>query len=257
MKKRVLISALALLLTAPQVQAQAKPEAGFTAEQKAEIETIIRQYLVDKEPETIDKAIKVLKQREQVRQDKVTKDAVERNKARIFDDPNSPILGNPKGDVTIVEFYDYSCGYCKASQPAVEELLKADKNVRFIAKEFPILGDGSILATRAALASVKQKKFEKFHATLMDYRGQLNKASIMATAQRAGLDTAQLNRDMNDKAIDDMIAENHKLGNDLDVRGTPMFIIGDMVRPGAMDAAELKQLVANARLANKNYSSPK
>jgi protein-disulfide isomerase len=179
-----------------------------------------------------------------------------KNKALIFDDPNSPVLGNPKGDVTIVEFYDYSCSHCKASHPAVEELLKADRTVRFIAKEFPILGEGSLLASRAALASVKQKKFAQFRTILMDYREQFNEASIMNLAQQAGLDPVQLKRDMSDKAIDDTIAKNQKLAYDLNVSGTPMFIIGDMVYPGALDVAQLQQAVANARSANKNTPKP-
>lgn len=252
MKKYALVSALALLLAAPSLRAETAAAASFTPAQKAEIETIIRQYLVDKEPETIMKAVETLRQRETSKQEQVAKEAISTNKARIYDDPNSPVLGNPKGDVTIVEFYDYSCGYCKSAQPAVEEVLKEDKNVRFIAKELPILGEGSVLAARAALASVKQKKFEKFHAKLMAYRGQFNETTIMDAAQQVGIDTAQLKRDMNDKAIDDMIAENRKLGNDLGVRGTPMFIINDSITPGAMDAASLKQAIANARNAKKN-----
>jgi protein-disulfide isomerase len=248
---------LALLLAAPPVQVQAKPQQGFTATQKAEIETIIRQYLVNKDPDIVNEAMKVLNQREQVRKEKVVKDAVGRNKALIFDDPHSPVLGNPKGDVTIVEFYDYSCGHCKASHSAIAELLKTDKNVRFIAKELPILGESSMIASRAALASVKQKKFEKFHAALMDYREQFNEASVLKLAQQNGLDPLQLKRDMNDRAIDDTIARNQKLANDLDVRGTPMFIIGDTVSPGGLDAAILKQALANARSANKKIGISK
>jgi protein-disulfide isomerase len=247
---------LILLATLP-VQVQAKPQQGFTAAQKAEIETIIRQYLVDKNPDTITEAMKVLNQREQVRKDQIAKDALGRNKALIFDDPNSPVLGNPKGDVTIVEFYDYSCSHCKASHSAIEELLKTDKNVRFIAKEFPILGESSTIAARAALASVKQKKFEKFHAALMNYREQFNEASVLKLAQQIGLDPVQLKRDMNDKAIDDTIAKNQQLAIDLNVSGTPMFIIGDTVSPGGLDAAILKQALANARSANKKVGISK
>jgi protein-disulfide isomerase len=253
MNTTILVSAVALLLAAMPVHAEDKAalpaatETGFTAAQKTEIDGMIRQFLVEKEPETVMKAVEVLKQREQSAQQKNTQQSVELNKKRIYDDVNSPILGNPKGDVTIVEFYDYSCGYCKVAQGAVKDLLEKDKNVRFIAKEFPILGEGSVIASRAALASVKQKKFEKFHDALMAFRGQFTEAVIMDTAKTVGLDTAQLKKDMGDKAIDDMIAENRKLGNDLGVRGTPMFIIGDQVTPGALDAEGLKQAIANAR----------
>jgi len=252
MKKLMLVSALALSFAMPVwAEEAAAPAGALTAAQKAEVETIIRQFLVEKEPETIMKSIEVLKQRDQAQQQQVGKEAAEKNKARLLEDPNSPVLGNPKGDVTVVEFYDYSCGYCKMAQTAVKELLDKDKNVRFIAKEFPILGEGSVMASRAALASVKQKKFEKFHESLMGFRGQLSEATIMEVAQKSGLDVAQLKRDMNDKAIDDMISENRKLGNDMGVRGTPMFVVGGEVTPGALDAEGLKKAVAQARNANK------
>jgi protein-disulfide isomerase len=244
------LSVLMLLANLP-TQVRAKPTEGFTATQKAEIEAIVRQYLVDKNPETINEAMKVVNQREQARKETAAKEALSRNKSLIFGDSSSPVLGNPKGDVTIVEFYDYSCGYCKASHAAVAELLKTDKNVRLIAKEFPILGEGSMLAARAALASVKQNKFDKFHAALMEYREQFDEAAIMNLARQAGLDPARLKRDMNDKAIDQAIAKNQQLGNELGITGTPMFIIGDTVNPGGLDAAALKQAVANARSASK------
>lgn len=244
MKKLLTLAAFGLLLAMPVHAAEGD---SLSAAQKSEVETVIRQFLIEKEPETIMKAIEVLKQRDQQQQMAVAKEAVAKHKDRIYNEPTSPVLGNPKGDVTIVEFFDYACGYCKMAQPIVEELLKSDKNIRFIAKEFPILGEGSVLGARAALASVKQKKYEQFHAALMNNRGAINDNTISDIAQRVGLDAAQLKRDMNDKAIDDIIATNRKLGNDLGVRGTPMFIIGDMVNPGAMDAEALKKAVADAR----------
>lgn len=244
MNKLLTLAAFGLLLAMP---AHAAEGDALSAAQKSEVETVIRQFLIEKEPETIMKAIEVLKQRDQQQQMAVAKEAVAKHKERIYNEPTSPVLGNPKGDVTIVEFFDYACGYCKMAQPIVEELLKSDKNIRFIAKEFPILGESSVLGARAALASVKQKKYEQFHAALMNNRGAINDNTINDIAQRVGLDAAQLKRDMNDKAIDDIIATNRKLGNDLGVRGTPMFIIGDMVNPGAMDAEALKKAVADAR----------
>lgn len=246
MKKLLTVAALAMLISP-----YAMAEESFTAAQKTEIEAVARQLLIEKEPEIIMKAIEVLKQREQTQQLAIGKEAVNKNKERIYNEPTSPVLGNPKGDVTIVEFYDYACGYCKMAQPTIKALLEQDKNIRFIAKEFPILGEGSILASRAAIASIKQNKFEKFHDVLMSFRGAMNEAAIMDAAQRSGLDTAKLKRDMNDKSIDETIATNRKLGNDLGVRGTPMFIIGDVVNPGALDEAALKQAVINARNAAK------
>lgn len=248
MKKLLTLAACGLFLAMP---AHAAESEGLTAAQKSEVETIIRQFLIEKEPETVMKAVEVLKQRDQQQQMAIAKEAVTKHKDRIYDEPTSPVLGNPKGDVTIVEFFDYSCGYCKMAQPIIEEILKTDKNVRFIAKEFPILGEGSVLGSRAALASVKQKKYEKFHNALMGFRGPINDHAITEVAQRIGLDAGQLKRDMNDKSIDDIIATNRKLGNDMGVRGTPMFIIGDTVSPGAMDAEAIKKAIADARAAKK------
>jgi protein-disulfide isomerase len=247
-----LVAMMALSLTAMPVLAETPTaETGFTPAQKQELEAVIRQFLTEKEPETVMKAVEVLRQRETMRQAEMTKEGVSKNRDAIFNNPNDPVLGNPKGDVTVVEFYDYSCGYCKMAQTAVEELLKTDKEVRFVAKELPILGEGSVLASRAAIASIKQKKFEAFHDALMQHRGQFNETSVMEIAGRVGLDAKKLKADMNEKSVDDMIATNRRLANDLGVRGTPMFIIGEKTFPGAMDANALKQAIADARAAKK------
>lgn len=249
----LLVSVAFLLAFSPIVVAETAmtPAPVFTPEQKAEIETIIRQFLVEKEPETIAKAHAVFQQRQSAQQMEITKEGIKTHAERIFNDKNTPVIGNPKGDVTIVEFYDYSCGYCKLAQAEVKQLLEQDKNIRFLAKEYPILSEASAMAARAALASVKQGKFEKFHTMLMGFNGQLSEAMIMDIAQRAGLDAAQLKKDMNSKEIDNMIAENRKLGADLGVSGTPMFIIGDSVHPGALKLEAMQKAVADARAANK------
>ncbi len=249
----ILATAAFLLALSPVAMAETTmtPAPVFTPEQRAEVESIIRQFLVEKEPETIAKAYEVLQQRQSAQQMEITKEGIKTHAQRIFNDKNSPVLGNPKGDVTIVEFYDYSCGYCKLAQAEVKKLLEQDKNVRFIAKEYPILGEPSAIASRAALASVKQGKFETLHNMLFSFSGQMGEAVIMDIAERAGLDTTQLKKDMNSKDIDNMISENRKLGAELGVRGTPMFIIGDSVHPGALKLEAMQKAVADARTANK------
>lgn len=253
--RRLLASVALLLALSPTVIAAETPAMTpapvFTPEQKAEIETIIRQFLVEKEPETIAKAYEVLQQRQAAQQMEITKEGIKTHAKRLFEDKNTPVLGNPKGDVTIVEFYDYSCGYCKLAAAEVKQLLEQEKNVRFLAKEYPILGEPSAMASRAALASVKQGKFEVFHNMLFGFNGQLGEAVIMDIASRAGLDAAQLKKDMNSKEIDNMIAENRKLGAELGVRGTPMFIIGDSIHPGALKLEAMQKAVADARAASK------
>lgn len=244
---KTMIAALTLsFLLVPAAPSMAEQTA-LTPAQQTEIKNIIRNFLVEEEPEIIIKAAQTVQQREQVKQTQSAQEAVVKNKDKIYSDPDTQILGNAKGDVMVVEFFDYQCGYCKMAHPALKELMEKDKNVAFVAKEFPILGDGSLMASRAAIASIKQKKYDKFHNALMEFRGQLNESSIMEAATKSGLNADQLKKDMNDKRIDEIVAKNRALGAELGVRGTPFFIIGDEVRPGAMNADELNKAVANAR----------
>ncbi|MEJ0062707.1 MAG: DsbA family protein [Alphaproteobacteria bacterium] len=228
-------------------QAAAAPADALSPAQESAVEDVVRKLLTEKEPDIIVKAFQTVQQREQSKQFQQSKTAVSESKDRIFNNPEDPILGNPKGDVTIVEFYDYQCHFCKQAHEAVVKLLAQDKNIRFIAKEFPILGDGSVLAARAALASIKQKKFDKMHDALMKQPTQFNESVIMDIAKKNGLDAVMLKKDMADKHIDEMIATNRQLGVDLGVRGTPMFLIGEETRPGALPLEDLKKMVADIR----------
>ena len=242
--RKILMTAMtsAMLLTT-----SAHAEGALTPAQHDEVKSIIRQYLTEEDPGIVRKAVQTLQQREQAQQMQSTLDKVERNKSKIYDNPDTPVLGNPKGDVTIIEFFDYQCGYCKMANTAVKDALAKDKNLRFVAKEYPILGEASVLATRAALASVKQGKYEKLHDALMTNRGAMDESAIMDMAKKAGLDTARLKSDMQDKHIDTIISENQALGQELEVRGTPLFIIGDEIRPGAMNLEDLQKAVENVR----------
>lgn len=219
----------------------------LTPAQKEEVKAVIKQYLTEESPEVIRKAVQVLQQRDQTEQLQSTQDLVEKNKGKIYDDADSPVLGNPKGDVAIVEFFDYHCGYCKMAHGAITDALDKDKNLRFIAKEYPILGDESLLAARAALASVKQGKYEKMHDALMTNRGSMNDAAIMEMAKKAGLNIEKLQKDMQDNHISTLIDANRALAQLIGVRGTPLFIIGDEIRPGALNPEDIKTAVENAR----------
>ena len=167
----------------------------------------------------------------------------------LFKDPTSPVGGNPNGDVTIVEFFDYQCGYCKRVFPRLEKLLIDDSNLRFVFKEMPILGPNSVFAARAALAARKQgeKQYVAFHKVMMASRGSLNKASVLRFATDAGLDVERLKGDMEDDNINDMIRRNLKLADALSINGTPAFVIGDTIVRGAVDLLKLKILVERAR----------
>lgn len=221
----------------------------FTDAQRAEVENIIKSYLLEKNPELLPQVVKVLQAREQADNDSKTKAALTKLKDRIYNDAATPTGGNPKGNVTIVEFFDYQCGYCKLAEDGIENLLATDKNVKIIYKNYPILGQASVEAAKASLASVRQgqAKFATFHANLMKKKDRMSSDLIMQVAKDSGLDVEKLKKDMEDKAVQEAIDNGLKLGQEMGVHGTPMFIIGEDIFPGALQEEQLKQAVATAR----------
>ncbi len=165
----------------------------------------------------------------------------------LLSDSASPVGGNPDGDVTVVEFFDYQCPYCKRIFPSIQALLAEDRNLRYVFKEFPILGKESIFAARAALAAQRQGKYLEFHAALMPAKGKLTETRVMRLAESVGLDVDRLRRDMADGTIDAMIRRNLDLADGLGIFSTPVFIIGDTQVPGAVEVDTLKTLIARAR----------
>ena len=245
------ISALTIGLLARPVLAADPAPAAFTDSQKAAIEDVVRKLLTEKEPDIVFKAAEEMQKRQQAEQMQSSQKALGDNKDKLYNDPTSPISGNAKGDVTVVEFFDYRCGYCKMAQDAVEKLLSEDKNVRYIHKEFPILGPDSVTASKAALASVKQGKYDAFNRAMLDTKEQINEASIMKIAKDVGLDVEKLKKDMADPAIDAIIKANVQLGQDIGARGTPTFIIGEQLFPGAIPLEQMKQAIADIRAKKK------
>ena len=220
--------------------------AEFTSEQRQVIETIVRDYLT-KHPEVMLDAL-------QAAEDKIKSESRDKASAalvtrrhEVLDDPDTPIGGNPKGDVSLVEFFDYRCPYCKQVEPALEALLGQDKQLRFVYKEFPVLGPESVTAARAALASRKQGKYDAMHRALMNLKGQINEEAVLKVASSVGLDGERLKRDMAAPEIDRMLKANTNLAEALDIRGTPGFVIGDEIVPGAIGLDGLKDLIDAAR----------
>jgi protein-disulfide isomerase len=220
--------------------------ADFSAGQKAAIEQIVRDYLM-KNPQVIFEAARSYQEQQQRQRDENAKAQLMSMSEDVFRDPASPVAGNPRGDVTVVEFFDYQCGYCKTVLDDVRQLLKADPKVRFVFKEYPILGPNSVVAARAALASREQGKYLEFHNALMETKGQLDQAAIERTARSVGIDVERLKRDMAKPEIDQALRRNRQLGDALDIQGTPGFIVGNQIVPGALDLDRLKALVAEAR----------
>ena len=177
----------------------------------------------------------------------VVRTVIGRNRAAIFSHPMSSVSGNPKGDVTLVEFFDYQCGYCKRSLKPMKDLLASNRELRVVWKEFPILGPVSRFAARAAMATDKQGRYRDFHVAVMGAPGKLTEASVIAAAGRLGLDVERLRRDMQDPAIENYLDETIGLARKLGIGGTPAFVIGDAVVPGAVGVARLRKLIADVR----------
>jgi protein-disulfide isomerase len=239
---------LAFALAMVSAVSAAAPVVGaeYSAEQRQQIEAIVRDYLI-RNPDVIIEAIEAAKEKLSSDAQAQREKTLAERRREIVADPNSPVVGNPQGDVTLVEFFDYRCPYCKQVAPAIEALLGEDKQLRVVYKEFPVLGPESVTAARAALAARKQGKYEVLHQTLMGMKGQINETAIFSAAKSAGIDIERLKRDMAAPEIDAMLHANHQLAAALDIRGTPGFVIGDEVVPGAVSADALRQMIATAR----------
>jgi protein-disulfide isomerase len=218
----------------------------FTPEQESAIGRIVRQYL-EEHPEAVLQALEAAETKAKAAAAEEAKRAVTAKRHELDADPASPVIGNPKGDVTLVEFFDYRCPYCKQVAPSLAALLDEDKRLRIVMKEFPILGKDSVTAARAALAAERQGKYAAFHHALMALKGSLGDDALYKTAAAAGLDVERLKADMALPEIEAQLRTNHALARELDIRGTPAFVIGGELIPGAVDIATLRQKIAAAR----------
>ena len=250
----LLAGAVLLLASGSTAYAQSKSvipgpaQSPVSAAQRAEMEKIIREYLLAN-PEIVIEAIQIYREREEKAQQLRAQAALAHSKELLINDPDSPVGGNPKGDVTIVEFFDYRCGYCKRILPTLQEVLNTDKNVRVVFKEFPILGPLSVFASQAALAAHKldPKKYEAFHNAMMATPGGLSEKRVLRLAKEQGYDPTAIRKEMEAPDIQERIRKNHLLAETLNIRGTPAFVIGNELVPGAVDLDQLRQLIAQAR----------
>jgi protein-disulfide isomerase len=206
----------------------------------------IRAYLLAN-PEVLVEAMQELERKQDSQRDAVAQKGVHENQAELYRDPDSPVGGNPTGDVVIVEFNDYQCPYCKRAYQAVKSVTGADGKVKIVYKDLPILGEASRIASLAALASIKQGKHLALHGALMEFTGKLDRDKIFEIASSVGIDRAQLEKDMEDPKLKQIIDRNMALASALGIRGTPAFVVGKQFVPGAVDAATLKKLIADAR----------
>ena len=223
----------------PPVVSQTAPDREATRE-------IIREYLLER-PEVLEEAMIALRARRQEEKRTRTQAAIADNRAALLSHEMSPVSGNPDGDVTLVEFFDYACGYCKRSLSVMINLLRDDPQLRIVWKEFPVLGPVSRTAARASMAAARQGRYLAFHEAVMGSRDGLSEDALLAMAGRVGLDVGRLQQDMADPAIEAYLEETHQLARELGIDGTPAFLVGDTLVPGAVGEARLKQLIAEAR----------
>jgi protein-disulfide isomerase len=245
-KKTLLIaSAAAILAFVSPASAQS-----FSGAQRSDIEKIVREYIIT-HPEVLQEAMAELEKRQQSAELERAKTAVAGNAELLFNSPRQVVIGNPQGDVTLVEFFDYNCGYCKRALTDLVDIIKADPKLRVVLKEFPVLGQGSVEAAQVAVAVRMQdktgKKYLDFHQKLLSGRGQVDKAKAMSVAKEAGLDMMRLEKDMTSDEIRTSLEESFRLAEALGLNGTPSYVVGKEVVIGAVGAATLKEKVAAAR----------
>ena len=219
----------------------------FNPEQVKAIQALVKDYLT-KNPELMVEVSKELEKRQQAQQAVEQQKVIAENKERIFQRPTDFVLGNPKGDIAVVEFFDYNCGWCKRALDDIQKLTKADPKVRVILKEFPIFGENSTIAAKAAMASIRQGKYWDYHAALMREK-QVGKDNVFQIAEKVGINVAKLKADMADPRLDEAIKENGQIAQSLNIEGTPGFIIDNRVNVGYLAIDGLQQAIAEIRKA--------
>jgi len=220
----------------------------FNADQTEAIGQIVREYLLEN-PQVMIEVFDKLEEQQAAAEKQAAEAAIASNSDGLFNDDYSYVYGNPDGDVTVVEFFDYKCGYCKRAVKDVIAAVEEDGNIRLVYKEFPILSEQSEVAARAAMAAISQNKYMEMHLALMATSGDLDEDRIMRIADDAGLDTDRLKQDMKDPGIQAAIDRNHQIAREIGIEGTPAFIIGSQMVPGAVGKARLLEVVEQERTA--------
>ncbi|MDH3661983.1 MAG: DsbA family protein [Alphaproteobacteria bacterium] len=244
-----LAAVLAAMTTQQALTDEVDPADGLPVEQ---VEKIVRDYLM-REPEIIYQALEELQRRQAAAQVEQQKLALVSSKDQLLNDPATPVAGNPDGDVALVEFFDYRCGYCRRVLSSMQALMSEDDQLKVVFKELPVLGEDSVRAARAALASQMQDKnlYLDFHLALMT-ADDLSAEGIRAIAAEIGFDPDQLEQDMDSEGVSLAIDANYQLASALGIEGTPAFVIGETLVPGAVDKQRLASLIEEARAAATN-----
>jgi protein-disulfide isomerase len=250
MTRRPLLPAMALAMASlTALPAQALDLETMSDAERDAFRAEIRAYLLDN-PEVIMEAVAVLEQRQAEAQAQNDVDLVKSNSEAIFNDGHSWTGGNPEGDITLVEFMDYKCGYCKRAFPQVNDLLEFDGNIKLVVKEFPILGEQSMLAARFAIATLQTQgddAYEQIHDALMVYNGDITQTALNRMAEGFGLDAAAITAHMDSDEVNTVIAQNRALAQRLNISGTPSFVMNDQMLRGYLPLDEMQRVAAEIR----------
>ena len=240
-------SLLALTLTLPLALAPSLSQANaLTPEQKAEVESIVKEYILNNGKAIID-SVQTYQTAEQAKADEEMQKNVGVLAEEIKKDKELPFTGKKDAGITIAEFYDYNCGYCKKAWQEVQQLLEKDKDIKLVFIDFPILGPSSLEAAKWALAAQKQGKYFEFHRELMNFQGQKDEASLTKLAKNAGLDLKQLEKDRQDPSIEERLTKNREMAEKVGIQGTPGFMINDKIFHGYISYDAMEGTVKDIR----------
>lgn len=245
LRRLVALAVLAMLVVSLPALAQA-PRSSFTPAQRAEIVEILREALRT-DPSILRDAVMVLQSADSERETAAAREAIVSLGKVLTHTPGDPVAGNPDGDVTLVEFYDVRCPYCRRMLPAMAELLAKDRKLRVVYKDIPILGPASVIGARAALAAGRQGAYLKMRDAMMTGPADITQDVVKAASAKLGLDWERMQRDMADPAIQARLDENIKVAHQLGIQGTPAYIVGDQMLPGAVSVAELQTAIGGTR----------
>lgn len=272
--KRVLFFSTALVFLSPAVQAAEAPAAAIPAPpavaakpampapsaagvSRQELPALVKEIILN-DPDIVMQAIQKLREKQATEAKQKASEALTKYRDELFNDATSPSAGDAKtADVTLVEFFDYHCGYCKHMLPDLTKLIKEDKKLRIIFREFPILGDDSVMAARAALAvhRIAKDKYFDYHSVLMKQQGKFDEKGLLEAAKKLGINADKLKAEMGKPEVAAMIEKNREIAENLGIRGTPAIIIGNEFIPGALSYDELKKAIDAVR-ANKPAEAP-
>ncbi|KAB0681823.1 DsbA family protein [Aureimonas leprariae] len=243
--RRVLPAAAALTILFAQ---GASPVLAMSDAEKADIQKVVREYLIEN-PEVLVEAMSALETKRAAEEARSQSAALAAVADEVRMTPAGTILGNPNGDVTVVEFFDYNCGYCRHALPDMEALIVSDPKLRFVLKEIPVLGDPSVRASRVSLAfrHVKPDLYGKFHETLLGRKGVADEDSALAVAEDLGVSEAEMRAAMALPEVQGVIDDNNRLSAMLKINGTPSYVVGDEVVPGAVGREALAEKIENVR----------